>query len=153
MWSYLPSITQRIYEWLRNNADKHRLPGLAKLAEAARTSFAKLVQGHVDPPKKNLPDYLAYEHLYYNKKLKPLVEADYKRIEEDVTIKDKPARVTHRNQMSMSLYKNESAEVKAEVEAYRISPKPSVDQYLLEDEHDLDEEEKARRSEARQAQA
>lgn len=129
------------------------MPGLAKLAEASRTSFAKLVQGHVDPPKKTLPDYLAYQALYFSKKLKPIVDKDFQRITDDVTITDKPARVTHRNQMSMALYEKESAEVKAAVEAYRIAPKPDVDQYLLDDEHDLDEEEKARRSEARQAQA
>lgn len=130
------------------------MQGLAALAQGVRCSFAKIIQGLVKPPKRMLPDYLAYQRLYYETKLKAIVDEDYERIMDDPSIVNKPKAVAHRNALVQQLLKNESKEVKDEVEKYRnAAPQTDYDIYVLDDENDLDEKEKARCVEARKAQA
>ena len=73
---------------------------------------------------KLLPAWQAYQTLYYEKKLKPLVEEAYSRRTENLPEGKKPkGRIAIIGEIAREQLENETPEVKAEVEEYRTKLK------------------------------
>ena len=85
--------------------------------------------------KKKLPAWQAYQALYYEKKLKPLVDEAYKRRTENLPEGTKPkARLAIIGEIAREQLENETPEVKAEVEEYRTNSKDEEVEDLSIDE-------------------
>lgn len=82
---------------------------------------------------KLLPAWQAYQTLYYEKKLKPLVEEAYSRRTENLPEGKKPkGRIAIIGEIAREQLENETPEVKAEVEEYRMKEKEVEDSSTLD---------------------
>ena len=71
-------------------------------------------------PTRKLPRYQAYSRIYYEKKLKVIVDALWKRrIDKYPDLKTKGEALKHRNAVIKELFEDETDEVKAEVDRKR----------------------------------
>ncbi|KIL55651.1 hypothetical protein M378DRAFT_90593 [Amanita muscaria Koide BX008] len=114
----------RVFHWFHNNTRAHSIGSTSAVIP-------------VEKPTKLLGTIQAYQKLYYEKKLKPLIDTAYKEnVAKAKGTNEKPrARLVIQNEIVRAEFSKESDEVKAEIEQYRQSLRaelPVDDQQTLE---------------------
>src|SRR5262245_42839065 len=137
---------QRIKQWFNNHTR-------ASASSGGRRKLLKL-----GGTKKKLRTTQAYQTLYYQEKIKEVVEKrweiEYKSKPGNESKVKCPAPPLHfRNQITEEMWENESAEVKAKVEEYRNKSEESDDELGEEADGEVDAEELKRRAKAKHLQA
>lgn len=91
---------------------------------------------------RTLQGFQAYSRLYYETKLKDVIDKEYKVHTETVPKEEQKTRFAFAAALTKTLLDSESDEVKAEVEAYRKKESTSKEIKLEDDSDDDDDPEK-----------
>lgn len=126
------------------------------LLRATRTNFRELLRGRLDERRRQkLQATQAYSEMYWQMKLRDIIipEWNQKRIDEPEL--PKTNYLAFMNMRVRELYEAEPDDVKAEVDHYRstVPAESATSGFLLPEEESLDDEEKARRTKAREIQS
>lgn len=127
------------------------------LLRATRVNFRELLRGRVEQKRRQkLQPTQAYSELYYESKLRTTIVAEWEaKLESEPDLRSKDA-LAYRNMRLKQLLEEESDDVKAEVEHYRMAvpdDESKASPMLLPGEEELDVDEQTRRIAARDVQA
>ncbi len=155
------SRPQRVKNWFNNHSGPRNPKNRAHpYSRSICTTIRALLAGdnaNINRPKQKLQPTQAYSALYWQKKLKAIVDNEWadKVVSEPELKKKSGAYLRYMNMRLGQMLKDETTEVKAEVEHYRNNRDmraPVISPLLMPHEEDLPEDERERLKKARKRQ-